>query len=185
MLGPNSPIDRNLILTGYVGPDQFAIARRVAATLRLPLVPFEQRLEDHAGMPLEDIRVRYGEARIKLLETELLNEILLYRGAVLHIGGQTLMRSNHLERLAATGPVICVVATLDAVLQRLHLALGARYHDPNERALALGHLRREWSVRGQPGVHEIDTSYRDDAAIIHAIIACWREAAAVLDWRPV
>jgi hypothetical protein len=82
-----------------------------------------------------------------------------------------------------TGPIICIVATIDAVLQRLHLALGARFHNPHERELALGTIRSEWAVRAHDNIIEFDTSYLNDEQMIQGIAALWRERAAVIDWR--
>lgn len=176
-------IDQNLILTGYIGPGQLAVARRAAERLRMPFVDFELVLEDRAGLSGEDLRIRYGEARLKTLESELVAEVALYRGSVVHVSGKTLGQSTHFARLSATGPVICLVATLDAVLRRLHLALGARYHNPNERDLALGTLRREWAIRKQPGIHEIDTSSLSEDEMVEKIAVMWREKSGVIDWR--
>ena len=104
----NDPIDQNLILTGYIGPGQLAIARRAAERLRMPFVDFESVLEDRAGLAGEELRIRFGEARLKTLESELVTEVALYRGTVIHISGKTLM--PHFARMSETGPVICIVA---------------------------------------------------------------------------
>ncbi len=176
-------VDQNLILTGYIGPGQLAIARQVADRLRMPFVDLELLLEDRAGLPGEELRLRFGEARLKTLESDLVTEIALYRASVIHISGKIL--ATHYARLSAIGPVICMVARLDSVLRRLHLALGARYHDPHEREIALGTLRREWAIRAKPGVTEIDTSYMSDEQMIEAVAACWREKSGVIDWRGV
>lgn len=167
--------DRNLILTGYIGANQLVIARRIAERLQMPFVDFERRLEDYAGMPMEDLQVIYGETRLKSVETEVIQEIILYRGAVILISGGVLMHGSNLARLRDTGMVVCLVATLDSILQRLHLALGARYHNPHERAVALGRLKREWSVRHLPGVREIDTSGMNDAEMIEKVATFWQQ----------
>lgn len=178
---PAASIDQNLILTGYIGPGQSAVVRRVAERLRMPFVDFELLVEDRAGLAGEDLRIRFGEARLKTQESDLVGEVALYRGTVIHISGKTLV--PHFARLSATGPVICIVATLDAVLRRLHLSLGARYHNPSERELALGTLRREWAIRKVAGITEIDTSYMTEDQMVEAIAACWREKSGVIDWR--
>jgi shikimate kinase len=178
-----NPIDQNLILTGYIGPDQLPVARGVAERLRMPFVDFESLVENRAGFTGEELRTRFGEARLKTLEGELVEEVALYRGTVIHISGKTLL--PHFARLGETGPVICIVATLDAVLQRLHLALGARYHNPHERELALGTLRREWAIRKHDGITEVDTTYLSEYQMIEAVAACWREKSGVIDWRRV
>lgn len=176
MTVPALPLaDRNLILTGYTGPNQPPVGRLVAARLGLRFVNIDLMIEDRAGLPLEEIRTAFGASRVKTLEAEIVQEAALYRDSVIRIGGQTLLHSGHYDRLAATGPVICLVAALDLVLQRLHLALGARYHDPNERALAVGHMEREWAARRLPGIQVIDTTYMQENEIIDAVVARWRE----------
>lgn len=167
--------DRNLILTGYTGPYQPLIGSRVAKLMSMPFVNVEMDIEERSGMSIEEIRTVYGESRLKTLASEVVQDAALRRSAVIRISGQTLMQSNHYERFVETGPVICLVAALDAVLQSLHLSLGARYHNPHERGLVLGHLQREWAVRRLPGIHEIDITYMTEDAVIEAVINRWQE----------
>jgi shikimate kinase len=167
--------DRNLILTGYTGPNQPIIGQQVAERLRMRFVNVDALIEQRAAMDAEAFSQRYGETRLKILETETLRDVCLYRGALIRVSGQTLLRAEYVELLQETGPIFCLVASLDAVLQRLHLAMGGRYHNPNERALAIGHLKREWAVRKLAGVHDIDVTYLNEAAMIARIIARWVE----------
>lgn len=167
--------ERNLILTGYTGPQQPALGRQLAERLGVPFVNIDMQIEERAGVTLDEIKATFGEARLKTLEADVVHEAALHRGAVIRVSGQTLMHGNNFERLAPTGPVICLVAQLDAVLRRLHLMLGARYHDPDERALALGHLKREWGVRGREGVHELDTTYLSHTETVQAAFELWQQ----------
>lgn len=183
MFGSGSGIDQNLILTGYIGPGQLSIARQTAERLRMPLVDFDQRLEHLADMEATEVRAAFGEARLRTLESSVIEELLLYRGSVMHISGAVLAQNDYYDRLAPTGFVLTLVSSLDAALSRVYLALGSRYHDPRERDIAVGVLRREWVIRARPGLTELDASALTDAALIEAIIALWRERAAVIDWR--
>lgn len=171
--------DRNIILTGYTGPNQPFIARGVAGKLGWTLVNVEQRIADLMGLSMDEIRLQYGQQRLKTIEAEIVQEMVLHRRAVIRVSGHTLINGDALARFQENGVVICLVASLDAVLQRLHVALGARYHNPNERALALGNLKREWSVRGAAGVLEIDTTYQREAETVDAVIALWGQHAIV------
>lgn len=169
--------ERNLILTGYVEPNRPRIGRQVAERLRMRFVDVEAEIEQRTGEEMEDFRSNYGERRVKTVENEIMNQMVLYRQTVLRINGSTLMHDDHLESLLPNSIVICLTARLDSILQRLHLSLGARYHDPAERAMALGRLNREWAVRGKPGVHEIDATDLDEEAIVSQTIALWQELA--------
>ncbi len=172
------PQDRNLILTGYTGPNQPAITGRVAERLKMRFVNVDAHIETRAGLPIDEIREVYGEQRLKMLEVEAIDEAVLRRSVVLQVNGRTLLNADHLPRLQETGPVICLVAALDAVLRRLHLAMGARYHNPQERAQALGYVKREWAIRKHEGVLELDTTYLSSDEIVEAVMALWRETQA-------
>lgn len=171
------PADQNLIVTGYTGPNTPAIGQQVAERLKLRYVNVERQIEARAGMPPDELRARYGETRLKTVETEVMQDVLLYRGVVIRISGQTLLHGDYSRRLTETGPIVCLVASLDSVLRRLHVAMGARYHNPHERALAVGHLKREWAVRRLDHVHELDTTYRAEADIVDDVIALWQRVA--------
>jgi shikimate kinase len=171
--------DRNLILTGYTGPNQPTISNRVAERLKMPFVNVDAQIETRAGLPIDDIREVFGEQRLKMLEGEAIDEATLRRSAVLQVNGRTLLNADYLPRLQSTGHVICLVAALDAVLRRLHVAMGARYHSPDERAQALGYVKREWAIRKHEGILELDTTYLSTDEIVDAVIALWRATLAL------
>ncbi len=152
MLSGLSFSDRNLILTGYVEPNRPRVARQVAERLGRQFVDVEELIEMRTGDNPEFIREGFGQRRLKTIEDAIMSDIVLYRGAVIRVNGNTLMNNDRFVQLQTTGHIVCLVARLDAVLQRMHLTLGARYHDPQERAIALGELGREWKVRKMPGL---------------------------------
>ncbi len=168
---------RNLVLTGYVEPNKPRVAQQVGAQLAMPVVDAERLLEDRLGDTMERIRSSYGERRLKTVEAELMQEVLLRRNSVIRVNGSTLMHGSHLARMQETSIVVCLVARLDSLLQKLHVSLGARYHNPAERAMEMGLLRREWAVRGKPGVHEIDATGVSEVELVQTIVAFWQKAA--------
>ena len=169
--------DLNLIITGYLEPNRPRIARQLSERLNLQLVDVERQIEERFGDSLENIRAIYGERRLKTVEADIMNEVILRRSTVIRVNGSTLLNSGHLQELQYTGPVICLVASLDSILKRIHLTLGARYHNPAERAVAVGELQREWKIREQDGLYEFDATYKQEAELIDDIIAFWRDIA--------
>jgi shikimate kinase len=166
--------ERNLILTGYIGPEHTAIGKRLATNLRLPYVNVEQQIAERLNMTVDEIRAYYGETRLKALEAEIISETVLRRGSVIRISGRTLVNGDNYQRIRATGTVFCLMIGLDVMLQRLHISMGARYHDPKDRALALGEIQREWAVHQLDGLHLLDTSRMDDEEIIQTLGVLWR-----------
>ena len=169
--------DLNLIVTGYIEPNRPRISRQLAASLGMELVDVERRIEARFGETIANLRRQYGEQRLKAMETEALDDIALYRRALIRVSGYTLVNTDRLALFQRSGIVVCLVATLDSTLQRIHLALGARYRDPDERAMALGELEREWRIRSQPGVVTFDATYISEAELVNRVAAYWREVA--------
>jgi shikimate kinase len=173
----SSFVDRNFILTGYTGPNQPVIGQQAADRLRMRYVNVEMQIELREGLSPEALRARYGEAHLKTVESEVMQDVLLHRGAVIRVSGQTLLRLDYAKRLQETGPIVCLVVTLDAVLQRLHLSLGRSYHNPHERARAIDHLKREWAARKLEGVRELDVTYLTESQTVDALIGLWQKMA--------
>ncbi len=169
--------DLNLIVTGYIEPNRPRISRQLAERLGLEMVDVERRIEERFGDSIKNIRSYYGERRLKAVESDIMDEVVLHRQALIRVSGSTLLNSGRLEDLQRSGVVICLVATLDSILRRIHLTLGARYHNPVERSLAIGELQREWKIRELDHIVEFDATYITESVLIDKIAHFWRELA--------
>ncbi|MCU0481208.1 MAG: hypothetical protein MUE54_08345 [Anaerolineae bacterium] len=170
--------ERNLILTGYIGPDLSRIARELATSLKMSYFGIDAGIADRAGMFINEIRTQFGENRLKSLEAEVVSETLLRRQGVIYASGRTLNTSDYLARFLETGEVFCLTVNLDAMLHRLHVNMGAQYHNPHDRAIALAELNSEWQIRKKPGIREITVRPdmpRED--IITHVASLWRDLA--------
>jgi len=166
--------ERNLIITGYTGPNQPLLAREIANKLGMPFANVEQIIADRLDMQVSDIRAYFGETRLKSIEAEIVQETALRRGTVIRVGGRTLVNGDNLPTLRATGPVFCLTIGMDAMLHRLHVNMGARYHDPKERALAVGELAREWKILEFNDIQKIDITNMPNDEIVRTMVGLWR-----------
>ncbi len=169
--------DLNLIITGYIEPNRPRISRQLAQQLGMEMIDVERRIEERFGDTIDRIRAQYGEQRLKAIESEVMDDIALYRRALIRVSGSTLVNSKNLAELQRNGVVVCLVASLDSILHRIHLTLGARYHDPVERSLAIGELQREWKIREAENIVEFDATYISESALIDQIANFWRDIA--------
>ncbi|GAB1419964.1 hypothetical protein MASR2M15_00350 [Anaerolineales bacterium] len=166
--------ERNLILTGYIEPNKPRTARLIAETLGMRYVDVDQRLEQLTGFPLSELRGRYGEKHLQSVESDLMAEIVLHRHTVIRVNGSMLLHKDFVQQLVPNSIIICLVARLDAVLHQTYLSLGARYHDPAERARVLGDLKREWAIRNAPDVLELDVTTLSIDETVQQVIALWQ-----------
>jgi len=181
MLNAIALTDRNLILTGYTGANQPRIGQLIAERLGMPFVNLDVFISERAGLSGDDVREAFGERRLKTLEADIVEETRLRRQTVVRVSARTLQHSDNLARLAQTGPVVCLMTSLDAVLRRLHISMGGRYADPNQRARELGELRQEWGIRDKPGIIAVDTTAQTADQIMQTVVALYRERAILRD----
>ncbi len=169
--------DLNLIVTGYLEPNRPRLSQQLALRLGLELIDVERAIEERLGATVDQMRQLYGERRLKAIETQIMDEIVLHRRALIRVSGNTLLNSGHLAELQRNGVIVCLVASLDSILRRIHLTLGARYHDPVERSRAIGELQREWRIREVENIVEFDATTITEAILIERIVDFWRDLA--------
>ncbi len=169
--------DLNLIVTGYLEPNRPRLSQQLALRLGLELIDVERAIEERLGATVDQMRQLYGERRLKAIETQIMDEIVLHRRALIRVSGNTLLNSGHLAELQRNGVIVCLVASLDSILRRIHLTLGARYHDPVERSRAIGELQREWRIREVENIVEFDATTISEAILVERIVDFWRDLA--------
>ena len=169
--------DRNLILTGYIGPDMAPLGRRIAEAIEQPFVNLEALIAERADLTIDEIRTYFGETRLKSIEAEIIQETALRRRTLILVSGRTLAQGDHFTRLQATGHIIALTIALDAMLQTMHMNMGARYHDPRERAHAISELKQEWAILKREGLNKINTTYLTRDEIVQTCVNMWRNLA--------
>lgn len=86
--GPGGEADTPLVaLLGLRGAGKTTIGRKLARRLRVPFVELDQRIEEAAGLTLDEIFALHGEAYYRRLERETLERVLAEGPLVLATGG--------------------------------------------------------------------------------------------------
>jgi XRE family aerobic/anaerobic benzoate catabolism transcriptional regulator len=86
--GPGGEADRPVVaLLGLRGAGKTTIGRKLARRLRVPFVELDQRVEEAAGLKLDEIFALHGEAYYRRLEREALERVLAEGPLVLATGG--------------------------------------------------------------------------------------------------
>lgn len=171
--------ERNLILSGYSELNKPRLGRNVAQRLSMSFFDVREQVEKVLGRDLDSVREKFGERRIAAVENDVLDGLLLLRGAVIRVDATTLVASERAQAVMRTGFTACLTARLDALLRRSHITLGARYHDPVLRGEVLSLLRRESALFQLAGIERFDVTDSHDEAIVQRLIAWWQTVAVV------
>jgi len=74
--GPTTPLDRPLVLTGFLGARVADVARRITATTGHPLFDLDRAVEHAAGCTIDELILREGVPAVRAHEKRLLEQAL-------------------------------------------------------------------------------------------------------------
>lgn len=151
-----------LILTGFMATGKTEVGRRLARRLRRPFVDVDGLVEASAGRSVKDIFASDGEGAFRALERDAVARACDVVGAVIATGGGTLLDPENRRRLAAAGPIVCLVASPEEILRRVGDAssrpLLANGSGPEDRLARIQALLGERAQAYAVASHRIDTS---------------------------
>ena len=110
--------DRNVVLTGFMGTGKTTVGRALADRLEREFVDTDRLVEERYG-PIPTIFAEHGEDAFRRYEREVASELADRRRLVIATGGRMMIDAVNARRLGATGDVVCLVASLDTILDRV------------------------------------------------------------------
>lgn len=108
----------NVYLIGPMGSGKTAVGRKLSVLLGMPFYDSDAEIEKRTGVDIRYIFDKEGEERFRAREREVIAELALLSGAIVATGGGAVLDRDTRERLAATGTVVYLRATVDAQLKR-------------------------------------------------------------------
>lgn len=107
-----------IVLTGFMATGKTVVGRRLARLLGRPFVDTDGLVEVAAGRTVREIFATEGEARFRALERAAVEKACGMADAVIATGGGALLDPENRRRLAAAGPIVCLVASPEDILAR-------------------------------------------------------------------
>lgn len=116
----------NVVLTGFMGTGKTAAGRRLAGLIGYEFVDTDALIEQRAGRSVAAIFETEGEAAFRRMEAACAQELAARRGLVIATGGGMLLTKQNADLLEASGPVFCLTADVETLLERLAAEAGQR-----------------------------------------------------------
>jgi len=147
----------NIILTGFMGTGKTAVGQAVAERLGRWFVDMDAIIEQRAGRPISAIFAQEGEPFFRQMEEELCRELAQEQNLVIATGGGALLPAANRQALGASGVLICLNASVDAILARLGDAADRPLLAGPERRARVEALLAQRAASYQAVAHQIDT----------------------------
>jgi shikimate kinase len=110
---------RNLALIGFMGTGKSTVGRILSEQLRFRFFDTDAFIEERAGMSVESIFSRYGEAHFRDLEAALVRELDQASQCVISTGGGLGANISHLTSLKKHALVVCLWASPEGIYERV------------------------------------------------------------------
>ncbi|MDE0339311.1 MAG: 3-dehydroquinate synthase [Caldilineaceae bacterium] len=109
----------NLTITGFMGTGKTTVGRIMADRLGRRLVDMDELIEAEFGKPIAQIFAEEGEELFRQAEARLCQTLASETDLVIATGGGTLVSDDNRQTLEGSGPVVCLTAGVDTVLERV------------------------------------------------------------------
>ena len=110
---------RSVVFVGMMGCGKSAIGRAVAQMLSAPYDDTDAAIEESQGMVIAEIFASQGEKRFRILETEVLDELLSGPPRIMSAGGGLFMSRENRALISGQGVSIWIDAELDILWERV------------------------------------------------------------------
>ena len=172
--GSHTVIDptQNIIVTGFMGTGKSTVAALLAQRLDRPLVDMDRQLVDHFGKSIPEIFEQEGELAFRQAETQLCRQLAQEQGLVIATGGGALVNPENRQILAESGPIVCLTASVDEILDRLESARDRPLlpQDREERRRQIQRLLEHRRAAYASIPLQVETTGRRPEAILEAVL---------------
>src|SRR3989338_5844831 len=110
---------KNIILTGFMGTGKTSVGKRLAKELNLKFIDTDDLIEKEAGICINEIFAKYGEAYFRRLESKVIDEVSSDKNLIIATGGGAVINPTNLLALKKNGILICLTASIDVILSRI------------------------------------------------------------------
>ncbi|MDH4229147.1 MAG: shikimate kinase [Nitrospirota bacterium] len=107
-----------LFLTGFMGTGKSVVGPLVARHLGYEFVDLDRVIERAAGKSIPKLFETEGEAAFRSRETDALRQVARRDGCVVATGGGAVTIAENRRIMAATGHVVCLTASVAAIVRR-------------------------------------------------------------------
>jgi shikimate kinase len=111
-------INKTVVLVGLMGAGKSSVGRRLAGRLGVALRDADTEIERAAGMTIEEIFTRHGEAHFRDGEQRVIARLLEDPPHVLATGGGAFIDARVRDAIAARGVSVWLKADLDELVRR-------------------------------------------------------------------
>lgn len=109
---------KNIVLIGFMGTGKTCVGQMLAQTLGWPFVDLDVEVEKAVGLQITEYFRQFGEQAFRDREQEAVEKVSARPRQVVATGGGVVLRQKNVDRLRATGVLVCLSASEEEIVAR-------------------------------------------------------------------
>jgi shikimate kinase len=162
--------NRNIVITGFMGTGKSSVGKLIAEMTERDFVDTDEVIVTSAGMSIPEIFQREGEPGFRLRERRFCRFFAAQTGLVIATGGGMLVDEGNRNVMLASGLVVCLDATTEAIEARV----GGDANRPLLNGDWRGLLERRRTAYAAIPNH-VDTTGKTPELIAQEIVELWQK----------
>ncbi len=110
---------KNIVLIGFMGTGKTAVGRELSRLLNMKLIDVDTEIEKSEKMTINEIFERFGEARFRDIETDMVKKVAQNKNVIISTGGGVVLRAENMESLKKKGVIVCLTASPEKIFERI------------------------------------------------------------------
>ncbi len=160
-------MQKNVILTGFMGTGKTVVGRLLAARLGFEFVDTDELIESRYGS-IGRIFAEAGEEAFRQIEHEIARELSTSDGQVIATGGRLMLDEQNASLLGKESRVFCLVASPEELISRLGDSDGRPLLAGADRLRRIAELLAE-RRQGYDRFEQIDTNGKTPEEVVGMI----------------
>lgn len=161
--------DKNIILTGFMGTGKTTVGKYLANILNYDFIDTDKELERIENKNISDIFNNFGEEYFRQKEKNICLSLSQKKHCIISTGGGTLLTPINCQLLEKTGYIVCLKASWDCIVQRLHS------DEKEKRPLFLSNGKQLYNLRSSfydSFLLQVDTTNKLISQVAQEILSC-------------
>lgn len=112
-------MEKNIVLTGFMGAGKSTVGRRLANALKRNIVDTDDMIEADTGMEISEIFANHGEDYFRDIEEKVVAKASSLKNHIIVTGGGVVLREKNIQNLRRNGVIIYLHASPEAIYERV------------------------------------------------------------------
>jgi len=158
---------RKVYIIGFMGSGKTTVGKKLAAVLGWSFWDLDKKVEEKAGISIQEIFSRNGEEFFRTIESETLKGLECETNAVISTGGGTPCYADNMDFMLKTGLTVYLKLSPVQLRNRLSESKGERPLIKNlgkeELLVFIGkklHIREEWYNKAEICIEGVDVDIK-------------------------